>query len=275
MKAEQITIPELYTILEQNSLDHIAINDEIYHIKPIVEGNGTKIYLINDSGLHLASIEYGCVCERGIFKEIAYKYDYYFVFGYRTQNKYQNKGIMTAFVQHVTESILTLYNNSVVFIDASNIKSEKVAIKCGYEFLCYPSALYMKTKETKSNIIKYPQINYIDFNGFLSCENYYSPMLYEFMESKNFVVFNSYETASGVYDPYCHDELFYMKEIECFKKEIKRISKLYNDFYVFHFSYDPTKLSSIGFKVVPESKLRVKNNYAYWLYKLVKKGDKQ
>lgn len=267
MKAEQITIPELYTILEQNSLDHIAINDEIYHIKPIVEGNGTKIYLINDSGLHLASIEYGYVCERGTFKEIAYKYDYYFVFGYRTQNKYQNKGIMTAFVQHVTESILTLYNNSVVFISAYNIKSEKVAIKCGYEFLCYHptlSALFMKTKETKSNIIKYPQIHYIDFDGFLSYENHPSPMLYEFMESKNFVVFKNYEKVSGVRDPYHH------KEIECFKKEIEEISSLYNDFYVFYFTCNSTKLSSIGFEVIPEDKL--KNTVCgYWLYKLVKK----
>ena len=286
MEAEKIGVFELYQKIKKYNMDFFPLNNEVYYIRLFTRENffcagGQEycLYLFNCQNEHVATIYFGGVDndDNYLMNVRLNRYKYYFVFAYHTEEQYRNKGIMTEFVSYITNCIFMFYDKVALFIDTNNIKSEKVAIKCGYQFIRYTynyDGLFMKTDKTFKNI-EYPKYNYIEFDSKVVLPKGNTPMLYKYMESKNFVVFNSYETASGVYDPYCHDELFYMKEIECFKKEIKRISKLYNDFYVFHFSDDPTKLSSIGFEVVPESKLRVKNNYAYWLYKLVKKGDKQ
>lgn len=267
MKAESIGIYELYQKIKEYNMDFFPLNNEVYYIRLFTRENffcacGVEycLYLFNGDDEHIATIRFGGVDsdDNYLMNVRLTRYKYYFVFAYHTEEQYRNKGIMTEFVSYITNCIFMFYDKVALFIDTNNIRSEKVAIKCGYQFLCYTynyDGLFMKTEKTFKNV-ESPKYNYIELDSKAALPKGNTPMLYKHMESKNFIIFDR-------------------NKREYFRDAIKVLSDSYDNFYVFTKVLDGYDLpESMGFKKIPRDKLRNKNmkyRGAHWHYKLIKK----
>lgn len=267
MKSERIGIYELYQKIKEYNMDFFPLNNEVYYIRLFTRENffcagGQEycLYLFNCQNEHVATIYFGGVDndDNYLMNVRLNRYKYYFVFAYHTEEQYRNKGIMTEFVSYITNCIFMFYDKVALFIDTNNIKSEKVAIKCGYQFIRYTynyDGLFMKTEKTFKNI-ESPKYNYIELDSKAALPKGNTPMLYKHMESKNFIIFDR-------------------NKREYFRDAIKVLSDSYDNFYVFTKVLDGYDLpESMGFKKIPRDKLRNKNmkyRSAHWYYKLIKK----
>ena len=261
MEAEKIGIYELYQKIKEYNMDFFPLNNEVYHIRLFEKEwdpwyTEPHLYLFNCHDEHVATIHFGGVDDSYLMHVRLNRYKYYFVFAYRTEKQYRNKGIMTEFVNYITSCIFMFYEKTAIFIGTDNIRSEKVAIKCGYQFIRYTynyDGLFIKTDKTFKNI-EYPKYNYIELDSKVALPKGNTPMLYKHMESRNFIIFND-------------DERMY------FEDTIKVLSDSYDDFYVFVEVLDKYDLpESMGFKKIPRDKLRNKNmkhRGAHWYYKLI------
>lgn len=145
MKAEKIGIYELYQKIKEYNMDFFPLNNEVYYIRLFTRENffcagGQEycLYLFNCQNEHVATIYFGGVDndDNYLMNVRLNRYKYYFVFAYHTEEQYRNKGIMTEFVSYITNCIFMFYDKVALFIDTNNIKSEKVAIKCGCGMNC-------------------------------------------------------------------------------------------------------------------------------------------
>lgn len=161
----RISLKDIYRILERQEKTRLTINGRKYIIKTDATKNcddAMYMFLFDETSEDkVAYITSGYCYDGNPLTEQLNNHLYSFVFGHRTYEPYRNKGIMTRFIQQVTSVILSEYDSVVLIIMASNKRSEKVAIKNGYNHIrdyivedlydvkiTYP--VYIKTKETNN-----------------------------------------------------------------------------------------------------------------------------
>lgn len=150
----RISLKGIYRILEKQEKTRLTINGREYIIKIDMKRSRRDveyIHLFDETlGRNVAYVCCGACFGSEPLEEQIDKHLYTFVFGYRTHEPFQNKGIMTGFVKQITETLLQHFNSIVLVIEATNIYSEKVAINNGYIKLVdrqYPT--YIKEKNIK------------------------------------------------------------------------------------------------------------------------------